>query len=108
MGTATDPYQPCEGRYRLTEGVLGRLLAFDTPISMLTKSTLAVRDLKVFHELDRGPGASEAMSINTLDDGLRQLFEPDMPRHSRDSRCCVALRAPEYQRRLWLLRSCLC
>jgi hypothetical protein len=48
------------------------------------------------------------MSINTLDDGLRQLFEPDMPRHSRDSRCCVALRAPEYQRRLWLLRSCLC
>ena len=46
---------------------------------MLTKSTLIARDLQVFQELGRGPGASVATSINTLNDGLRQLFEPDTP-----------------------------
>ena len=36
MGTATDPYQHCEGRYRLTRGVVEALADFENPMSMLT------------------------------------------------------------------------
>src|SRR5918995_38930 len=40
IGTATDAYQPCEGRYRLTRHCLDALLDANTPISIVTKSTL--------------------------------------------------------------------
>ncbi len=79
MGTATDPYEPGEARYRLTQGVLGSLHAFETPVSMLTKSTLVARDLELFRRLDDTVGASVAMSISTLDDELRRLVEPGTP-----------------------------
>ena len=48
MGTATDPYQHCEGRYRLMRGVLETLADFRNPLSILTKSTMIVRDLDLF------------------------------------------------------------
>ena len=79
MGTATDPYQPCEGRYRLTRDVLGALIEFRTPLSMLTKSTLIVRDIDLISRLASGPGATVAMSVGTLDDSIRQLIEPGTP-----------------------------
>ena len=40
MGTATDPYQHCEGRYRLTRGVVEALADFRNSLSILTKSTM--------------------------------------------------------------------
>jgi len=79
MGTATDPYQPCEGRYRLTREVLLALSEFRTPLSMLTKSTLLVRDIELISQLARGPGATVAMSIGSLDDSIRRLIEPGTP-----------------------------
>src|ERR687896_1203555 len=45
MGTATDPYQRAEGRYRLTRGIVERLTEFRNPFSILTKGTLILRDL---------------------------------------------------------------
>ncbi|MGH9265694.1 MAG: LAGLIDADG family homing endonuclease, partial [Acidimicrobiales bacterium] len=45
MGTNTDPYQRCEGKYRLTQGIVGELSAAQNPFSILTKSTLILRDL---------------------------------------------------------------
>ena len=57
MGTATDPYQHCEGRYRLTRGVVEALADFANPLSILTKSTLIVRDLDVFRAAERGGAA---------------------------------------------------
>ena len=52
MGTATDPYQHCEGRYRLMRGILRALVDFRNPLSLLTKSTMVVRDLDLFRELN--------------------------------------------------------
>ena len=52
MGTATDPYQQCEARYRLTRGVVEALSDFRNPLSILTKSTLIARDLDVFERLN--------------------------------------------------------
>src|SRR6478672_610854 len=45
MGTNTDPYQQAEGRYRLTRGVLEALAEAQNPFSILSKSTMLLRDL---------------------------------------------------------------
>ena len=50
MGTNTDPYQRCEGKYRLTRGIVEVLAEHANPFSILTKSTLILRDLDVLAE----------------------------------------------------------
>jgi DNA repair photolyase len=79
MGTATDPYQHCEGRYRLTRGVLEALADFENPMSMLTKSTMVLRDLDVFRRLNEVTDVAVAMSVGTLDEEVRKVVEPGTP-----------------------------
>jgi DNA repair photolyase len=79
MGTATDPYQHCEGRYRLTRGVVQAFADFANPLSMLTKSTMIVRDLDVFCRLNDATDVSVSMSVGTLDEGVRRVVEPGTP-----------------------------
>ena len=80
MGTATDPYQHCEGRYRLTRGVVSTLADFEQP---------ALDP----HEVDVGrarprcvPAADDtvatltvSMSVGTLDERVRRVVEPGTP-----------------------------
>ncbi|HXG16702.1 MAG TPA: hypothetical protein VNK50_10660, partial [Calidithermus sp.] len=47
VGAATDPYQPAEGRYRLTRGCLAALAAARTPFGLITRSPMIVRDIDV-------------------------------------------------------------
>ncbi len=47
MGTNTDPYQHAEGKYHLTRGIVETLSAARNPFSILTKSTLVLRDARV-------------------------------------------------------------
>ena len=79
MGTATDPYQHCEGRYKLTRGILGALVDFENPLSMLTKSTMIVRDLDLFRRLNEVADVTVSMSIGTLDERVRRVVEPGTP-----------------------------
>ena len=79
IGTATDPYQPCEGRYRLTRGILQALRDHRTPASIVTKSTLVLRDLDLLAELARGPGATVSFTVTTLDPELWRSIEPGTP-----------------------------
>ncbi len=79
MGTATDPYQQCEGRYRLTRGVLEAFADHENPVSMLTKSTMIVRDLDVFLRLAEVTDVSVSMSVGTLDEEVRRVVEPGTP-----------------------------
>lgn len=53
VGTATDAYQPCEGRYQLMRRCLETLRDADTPVSIVTKSTLIVRDLDLLTDWPR-------------------------------------------------------
>ena len=53
VGTATDPYQPIEGHYKLTRRALEALLAGRTPIGLVTKGPMVVRDADVLAELGR-------------------------------------------------------
>src|ERR1700722_16965039 len=67
MGTNTDPYQRCEGKYHLTQGVVGVLTEAANPFSILTKSTLILRDLDLLAEAARRTDVSVNLSIGTLD-----------------------------------------
>jgi DNA repair photolyase len=79
MGTNTDPYQRCEGRYRLTRGVLEVLRDYRNPCSVLTKSPLLTRDLDLFEELADTAGFSASLSIGTLDEDVWRRTEPGTP-----------------------------
>ena len=79
MGTATDPYQHCEGRYRLTRGVVSALADFANPLSILTKSTMIVRDLDVYRRLAEAAPLTVSMSVGTLDEDVRRVVEPGTP-----------------------------
>jgi DNA repair photolyase len=79
IGTATDAYQPCEGRYRLTRRCLEALRDADTPVSIVTKSTLILRDRDQLAELAQGAGATVYFTITTLDPELWRLIEPGTP-----------------------------
>ncbi len=79
MGTNTDPYQRCEGKYRLTRGIVEVLSEFTNPFSVLTKSTLILRDLDVLAEAALRAEVSTSFSIGTLDTSVWQATEPGAP-----------------------------
>jgi DNA repair photolyase len=79
MGTNTDPYQRCEGRYRLTRGVLEALRDYANPCSILTKSPLLLRDLDLFTELASTAGFTANLSIGTFDEEVWRRTEPGTP-----------------------------
>src|SRR5918999_4599180 len=79
IGTATDAYQPCEGRYQLTRRCLEVLRDAHNPVSIVTKSTLILRDLDLLGELAQGPGATVYFTITTLDPDLWRQIEPGTP-----------------------------
>ena len=53
LGTATDPYQPIEGHYKLTRRSLEALIACRTPVGIVTKGPMVVRDADLLAELAR-------------------------------------------------------
>lgn len=84
VGTATDPYQPVEGRLRLTSACLAVLLRFRTPISLVTKSTLVVRDADLLARLSQVAAATMVwVSLATLDSRLARQVEPGAPAPAR-------------------------
>ena len=83
MGTNTDPYQRCEGKYRLTQGIVGELASAGNPFSILTKSTLILRDLDLLVDAARHTPVRVNFSIGTLDDDVWRMSEPGTPRPQR-------------------------
>jgi DNA repair photolyase len=80
MGTNTDPYQPAEGKYGLTRGIVETLAAAANPFSILTKSTLVLRDLDLLADAARRTDVELCFSIGTLDDDVWRATEPGTPR----------------------------
>ena len=76
VGTATDPYQPIEGHYKLTRRALEALHAGKTPIGLVTKGPMIVRDAELLAEMDRGAGATVYMSVPTVDTDAWSALEP--------------------------------
>ena len=76
LGTATDPYQPIEGRYRLTRRTLEALAVGRTPVGLVTKGPMIVRDRDVLLELTRVASCTVYMSVPTVDDDAWRALEP--------------------------------
>src|SRR5438105_539655 len=76
IGAATDPYQPAEGRYRLTRSCLEVLGEASNPFSLITRGPLIVRDLDVLAEAGRRAQVSVTFSIPTLDAEIWRRTEP--------------------------------
>lgn len=79
MGTNTDPYQRCEGKYHLTRGIVEALLAAGNRFSILTKSTLVLRDLDLFRAAAQKDLVQVSLSIGTLDERVWKETEPGTP-----------------------------
>src|SRR5713101_5058773 len=76
LGTATDPYQPIEGHYRLTRGTIAALARGRTPAGIVTKGPMIVRDLDVLGGLTQAAGCTVCMSVPTIDEDAWRLLEP--------------------------------
>ncbi|HET7342652.1 MAG TPA: radical SAM protein, partial [Methylomirabilota bacterium] len=76
IGAATDPYQPAEGRYRLTRACLHVLAAARNPFSIVTRGPMIVRDIDVLRSAARRAEVEVHFSIPTLDPDVWSRTEP--------------------------------
>jgi DNA repair photolyase len=76
IGAATDPYQPCEGRYRLTRACIEVLGRAGTPFSLITRGPLIVRDVDVLQDAARRTEVGVTFSVPTLDHEVWRRTEP--------------------------------
>ncbi len=84
IGAATDPYQPIEGRYRLTRACIVELGQARTPLQIITRGPMIVRDLDVLTAAAQRGGARVHVSVPTLDETVwRATEEGTAPPHQR-------------------------
>ena len=76
IGAATDPYQPAEGRYRLTRACIEAFASAASPFSIITRGPLIVRDVDVLAEAARRADVSVTFSVPTLDREIWRRTEP--------------------------------
>jgi DNA repair photolyase len=76
IGAATDPYQPAEGKYKLTRACLEVLRDASNPFSIITRGPMIVRDLDVLVEAARRARVGVTFSIPTLDEEVWRRTEP--------------------------------
>jgi DNA repair photolyase len=76
IGAATDPYQPADGRYRLTRACLEALADASNPFGLITRGPMIVRDVDVLVEAARRAEVSVTFSVPTLDPEVWRKTEP--------------------------------
>lgn len=76
FGTATDPYQPIEGTYKISRGTLLALREAATPVGIVTKGPMIVRDIDVLQELSKVTTCRVHMSVPTVDEDAWDQLEP--------------------------------
>jgi len=76
IGTATDPYQPIEGKYQLTRRCLEALVDFPMPTSIVTKGPLVVRDIDVLKKLDEKTDLTVYFSVPCVDEEIVKRTDP--------------------------------
>ncbi len=76
IGTATDPYQPIEGEYRLTRRALEHLATARTPVGLVTKGPMVVRDIDVLQEVGRQARCAVYLSVPSVDEDAWRRLEP--------------------------------
>jgi DNA repair photolyase len=76
VGAATDPYQPAEGRYKLTRGCIEALRDACNPFHVITRGPMVVRDVDVLAAAAARADVSVTFSVPTVDDDVWRRTEP--------------------------------
>ncbi len=76
FGTATDPYQPIEGTYKISRGTLEALRDAATPVGIVTKGPMIVRDIDILQDLSKVTTCRVHMSVPTVDEDAWEQLEP--------------------------------
>ena len=76
IGAATDPYQPAEGRYRLTRACIREFGAARTPFSLITRGPMIRRDVDVLVDAARRAKVHVSFSVPTVDERIWRATEP--------------------------------
>ena len=76
IGAATDPYQPAEGRYRLTRACIEVLRDASNPFDIITRGPLIVRDAELLAEAAARADVAVTFSVPTVDDDVWRTTEP--------------------------------
>ena len=76
IGANTDPYQPLEAKLKITRSILEVLQSYRHPFSLITKSSLILRDLDLLSDMASRNLCSVAVSVTTLDNDLKRILEP--------------------------------
>ena len=93
IGTATDPYQPAERRFRVTRGILEVLAEHPgLDVVIITKSPLITRDIDLLSRINRISGLCVHISLITLDRELARRIEPRSPTPESRVRALARLR----------------
>ena len=106
IGAATDPYQPAEGRYRLTRGCLEALAGAHTPFNLITRGPLIVRDIDVLRRRRRSADVDVCFSLPTLDESVWRRTEPGTAPPRQRLRAVRALAEAGIRTRWVWRRSC--
>ena len=91
IGAATDPYQPAEGRYKLTRACLEALRDAANPFSIITRGPMIVRDLDVLAEAAKRASVSVTFSVPTVDEEVWKRTEPSTAHPRQRLRAVKAL-----------------
>jgi DNA repair photolyase len=76
IGAATDPYQPAEGKYKLTRACLEALHDASNSFSIITRGPMIVRDLDVLVDAAQRASVSVTFSVPTVDEEVWKRTEP--------------------------------
>jgi DNA repair photolyase len=76
IGAATDPYQPAEGRYRLTRACIEVLRDASNPFAIITRGPLIVRDAELLADAAARADVSVTFSVPTIDEDVWRTTEP--------------------------------
>lgn len=94
IGTATDPYQPAERRFRVTRGVLEALAEqAGLSVTIITKSPLVTRDVDLLLRIAARSKVSVHVSLITVDRDLARRLEPRAPTPEARLRAIARLRS---------------
>ena len=79
MGTNTDPYQPIEGKWRITRSILEVLAETRHPVTITTKSDRVLTDLDILKAMAADNLVTVALSVTSLTPMIARTLEPRAP-----------------------------